>query len=298
MADQKIIRKTYEAVETKASEGEDRTLVVTISTSNPDRSKDVVVPDGMQSDNYLRNPVVAAFHRYDQPAIGRTLSLQKSEGRITAKVEFLPKGIYPLADQLYEMYKAGFMNAWSIGFIPKKKTDLDPQNPFFGGSQFDEWELLEYSAVLVPDNPEALTMLRSKGIDEETLKAAQHVEPEADPDKVKRAIEQASKTLEQPDSKPSEPKDSEKVAAVQDIIVDHAAKTITIVKTDESRTTLPMTDQCSEGIKAITTPTPPTEKSQDTPDDRQFVPVIRALKQADKYIGIALRDYKKSQPEN
>jgi len=39
MADQKIIRKTYEAVSTKAVEGEDRTLLVTISTGNPDRSK-------------------------------------------------------------------------------------------------------------------------------------------------------------------------------------------------------------------------------------------------------------------
>lgn len=148
MADQKIIRKTYEAVETKAAAGEDRTLIVTISTSNPDRSKDVVVPEGMESDHYLRNPVVAAFHDYHQPAIGRTLQLEQSEGRITAKVEFLPKGIYPLADILYEQYKAGFMNAWSIGIIPKERTNIDPDS-FMGGNRFDKWELLEYSDVQI-----------------------------------------------------------------------------------------------------------------------------------------------------
>lgn len=35
MAGAKVIRKTYEAVETKAVAGEDRTLLVTISSGNP-----------------------------------------------------------------------------------------------------------------------------------------------------------------------------------------------------------------------------------------------------------------------
>jgi hypothetical protein len=106
----------------------------------------------MESENYNRNPVVAAFHNYHQPAIGKTISLQKTENGIVAKVQFLPKGIYPLADQLYEIYKAGFMNAWSIGFIPKEAVDLDLERPFSGGHRFEKWELLEYSAVPVPDN--------------------------------------------------------------------------------------------------------------------------------------------------
>ncbi len=196
MAEQKIIRKTYEAVETKAAEGENRTLVVTISTKNPDRSGDVVLPEGMISDRYLRNPVVAAFHDYHQPAIARTVSLQVTDNSVIAKLEFLPKGIYPLADILYEQYKAGFMNAWSIGYIPKKRTDLDPTNPYTGGHQEDEWELLEYSAVLVPDNPEALTMLRSKGIDEKTLDHAQHIEKEVEASKLEKEIEKQPETKE------------------------------------------------------------------------------------------------------
>ena len=72
----------------------------------------------MHSENYLRNPVIAAFHDYQSPAIGRTIQLDRTDERIMAKVEFLPNGIYPLADIRFEQYKAGFMNAWSIGFIP------------------------------------------------------------------------------------------------------------------------------------------------------------------------------------
>jgi len=141
--------------ETKADK-KDRTLTVTISTKTPDRSRDVVMPYGMKTDNYMRNPVVAFGHDYRGLAIARTKSLAVADDRIVAEVEFPEEGIYPFADQVYRLYQKGFMNAWSIGFIPMKALDLET-----GGRQFDEWELLEFSAVLVPDNPEALTMLRS-----------------------------------------------------------------------------------------------------------------------------------------
>jgi HK97 family phage prohead protease len=163
----KILRKTYLASETKVADGEDRTLVVKISTSTPDRSRDIVRAEGVQLDNYVKNPVVAFGHNYSGLSIGKTVEIQKVTEGIIAKVEFTPKGVYPLADQLYEMYKGGFMNAWSIGFIPKKWVDKED-----GGRDFEEWELLEYSAVLVPDNPEALTLLRSKGVDIEPLEKA------------------------------------------------------------------------------------------------------------------------------
>lgn len=152
-----VIRKTYQA-ETKAA-SEDRTLVVKITTSNPDRSSDVVNPQGAVLDNYQRNPVVALNHKYDGLAIAKTEQLEVTDDGILAKVKFPELGVYDLADTVYELYKGGFMNAWSIGFIPLESSDRDG-----GGREFKKWELLEYSAVLVPDNPEALTMLRSKGI--------------------------------------------------------------------------------------------------------------------------------------
>lgn len=178
----KLIRKTYQA-ETKDVNENDRTLVVRISTVNPDRSNDVVLPTGMLVENYLRNPVVAAFHRYDQPAIGKTLEVQQTDDGIMAKVQFVPKGISATADQLYEMYKSGFMNAWSIGFIPKKWSERGAN--MSDGREFQEWELLEYSAVLVPDNPDALTMLRSKGIEAE---ADKEFTQEVDMNEVKKLL--------------------------------------------------------------------------------------------------------------
>ncbi len=159
------IRKTY-AANTKALE-DSRSLVVTISTKNPDRSNDEVNPAGVSLKNYLKNPVVAAFHNYHELPIGKTTEIKSDENGITATVEFTPEGVNPMADTIYELYKSGFMNAWSIGFIPTKYSYKQNDR----GMIIDEWELLEYSAVLVPDNPEALTMLRGKGIDVDAIMA-------------------------------------------------------------------------------------------------------------------------------
>ncbi len=155
----KTVRLTY-ASETKQVSEEDRTLVVRISTPKPDRSNDIVDPKGADIADYLRNPVVALNHDYRGLAIGKTEELNVTDDGIMAKVKFPRLGVYPLADTVFQLYKDGFMNAWSIGFIPKKFSELEN-----GGKNFEEWELLEYSAVLVPDNPEALTLIRSKGFD-------------------------------------------------------------------------------------------------------------------------------------
>ncbi len=162
--DKKLIRKTYQAIETKQAEGEDRALIVKISTISEDRSKDIVIPQGVILDNYLKNPVVAFAHNYNSLAIAKTGSIQITDDGVVAKVVFPKEGVYELADQLYALYKDGFMNAWSIGFIPIEVNQRDG-----GGNEYAKWELLEYSAVLVPDNPEALTILRNKGIDTKTL---------------------------------------------------------------------------------------------------------------------------------
>lgn len=208
----KILRKTYLASETKVADGEDRTLVVKISTSTPDRSRDIVRPEGVQLDNYVKNPVVAFGHNYSGLSIGKTVDIQKVTEGIIAKVEFTPKGVYPLADQLYEMYKGGFMNAWSIGFIPKKWVDKED-----GGRDFQEWELLEYSAVLVPDNPEALTLLRSKGVDVKPLeKAMSEVKDEEEIKDIKQEekkteIKEEKEEEKEQEEQPKEEKPTEEV---------------------------------------------------------------------------------------
>lgn len=289
-----LIRKTFQASETKAVDDAGRTLVVKISTSNPDRSNDVVVADGMQVDNYLRNPVVAAFHRYDQPAIGRTVEIAKSADGIVAKVEFVPAGINPLADQLYEMYKAGFMNAWSIGFIPKKWADLENF-----GRQFDEWELLEYSAVLVPDNPEALTLLRSKGLDpdklikEQSEAEAQSSEALAEegkddlPEAASAEAEKPKKEEEKEPEKQEEKPNVEEVGEISNIEVNRDTDEVTLYFSDDKKAVYKIAESMKEGFYQY------LESRSKKASDQVVIDLTMVLREADKLIGTALRDAKR-----
>ena len=90
------------------------------------------------------------------------------DGKLKAEAEFTPPGMTRFNDTVFEMLKAGFLNATSVGFVPLKFafTD-DPQRRF--GIDFMEQELLEFSVVSIPANPEALIDAKSMGIDIEPL---------------------------------------------------------------------------------------------------------------------------------
>lgn len=48
------------------------------------------VPDGMEAEHYIANPVAAAFHGYDQTAIRKATELDVLDDRTVAHVKFLP----------------------------------------------------------------------------------------------------------------------------------------------------------------------------------------------------------------
>jgi uncharacterized protein len=135
-----------------------------ISTAQPDRAGDVVVPSGLQNlDEFLRNPVVLWAHQRTLPPVGVCRKLEIQGDRIVAETQFA-KGV-PFAEDVFKLYEQGILRAWSIGFEPIHVT---PQRR---GLRYDAWNLLEYSAVPVPENPRALTVAVQKGlVQDPTLK--------------------------------------------------------------------------------------------------------------------------------
>jgi len=133
----------------------DRQIMVIASDGSLDRAGDILEPYGAQLDNYRRNPIILAQHDIDQP-IGRCRNIRVENGAVQALVEFPALGISELADQYCRLYKAGVMNAVSVGFIP-----LEWQPLRGGGRRFTRWELLELSLVSVPANANALVMERA-----------------------------------------------------------------------------------------------------------------------------------------
>lgn len=138
----------------------DGTRPVMITTDGIDRMNEVVDPKGIDLENFKKNPVILFAHRYDLPPIGSAQWIQRREKGIVAKPRFANT---QFAQEIKQLYTDGHMKAWSIGFIP---LEVQPGDGKKGSPSriYTKSELLEFSAVPVPANPEALSMAMSKGL--------------------------------------------------------------------------------------------------------------------------------------
>jgi HK97 family phage prohead protease len=162
------LRKEFVA-EVKADDlAEQRQLTFTISTGAVDRQSDTVAVDGWEIDNYLKNPVVLWGHDYSALPIGRAIKVWSGDRALRAVMEPTPKGMVRFNDIVFDLFKGGFLNAVSVGFRPTEwKWSDDKERPM--GIDFKRQELLEFSAVTVPANAEALIEARGAGIDIDPL---------------------------------------------------------------------------------------------------------------------------------
>src|SRR5947207_5528273 len=136
-----------------------------ITTAEPDRVGDVVVPLGLKNaEDYLLNPVVLWAHdRARVPPIGACEWLDVQPRRVVAETRFAQDVRF--AEDVFRLYEQGVLRGWSIGFVPRRARRLpvaDPRVP--PGLRVEQWDLLEYSAVPIPENPGAVTVAIEKGL--------------------------------------------------------------------------------------------------------------------------------------
>lgn len=133
-----------------------------ISTTTPDRYGDVINPMGMDTKNFRKNPVVLFCHDSRSMVIGKNISLIPDEFGIRAKTQFANTNA---GREIYRLNREGFLNAWSIGFIPMSKPSIRVQNGI-EVNYIDKWELLEYSSVPIPANPDSVNLILKNLINE------------------------------------------------------------------------------------------------------------------------------------
>lgn len=179
---------------------ETRTIPFVISSSAKDRHKTVVNMKNWKLDNYNLNPIVGYQHNVyggnmctpDDPdnVIGssRVWFEQRGDKEVMmGEVKFEKAEINPLAEKIFQKVLAGTLNAASVGFLElgkgKRTVVRDDNNNIIDETYFFEGqELLEWSVVNIPSNPEAssrsmrnhtragINFLRNMGMDKEQIR--------------------------------------------------------------------------------------------------------------------------------
>lgn len=139
----------------------ERTVRFTISKEVTDRDGDILRADGVDFENYMKNPVFLGFHNSRDFPLGKVINFWVEGKSVKADVYF-PKleelssdmnnvsEKARLIDFCFHCYKTGMLNAVSVGFIPLEWTETKD------GYDITKWELLEFSAVAVPANQDAI----------------------------------------------------------------------------------------------------------------------------------------------
>ena len=141
----------------------ERTVRFTISKEVVDRDGDILVAEGVDFSNYMKNPVFCGFHNTRDFPLGKVTKFWVEGNSVKADVYFptieeLSSDLNnvsekaKLVDFTYNCYKTGMLNAVSVGFIAKSYEPIKET----GGVKVLEWELLEFSAVAVPANQDAI----------------------------------------------------------------------------------------------------------------------------------------------
>ncbi len=139
----------------------DRSVQFTISKEVVDRDGDILRASGCDFTNYMKNPVFLSFHNSREFPLGKVTKFWV-EGNSVKAIVYFPtleelssnpeqaSEKAKLCDFCYHCYKTGMLNAVSVGFIPIEWTETKD------GYDITKWELLEFSAVAVPANQDAI----------------------------------------------------------------------------------------------------------------------------------------------
>lgn len=153
------------AVEEKLVGDDERTLQFVISTGAVDRDGDTIDPSGWVLDQYTKNPVVLFGHDSSEPPIATAIATWVEGGKLKSRAKFPTAEEHAFGNMIYRLYAGGYMKATSVGFAPKeyKINEERPGSMWGPCMDFLKQELLEYSAVSIPANPEALLEAGTKG---------------------------------------------------------------------------------------------------------------------------------------
>jgi hypothetical protein len=147
---------------------ESRIVSFVLSTYKKDRHGTVLNQDNWNLDNYRKNPLFAYQHMLSggmctdpdpDNIIGKSLRTEIEGSALVADGQFEPADMNPMAEKIFRKVLFGSLSRTSVGFMEvgegkygngKEARGQEEETYYFNGQ-----ELLEWSIVNIPSNPEA-----------------------------------------------------------------------------------------------------------------------------------------------
>jgi hypothetical protein len=141
---------------------ENRTVDFIISDGSIDAHGTILSPGGWDLKRFEKNGLFSYQHNiyFDVNPdfiLGPASAFLQNE-KLIGRATFETEDINPLAEKIFRKVTNGTLKAVSVGFIPKRshmEKDI---------TVYDEMELLEFSIVNIPSNPNAVKRSFKKGI--------------------------------------------------------------------------------------------------------------------------------------
>ena len=173
-----LCRKFYPVDKAVEVDDKERTVTGFISTESMDRDREVVEMQGIDLNQFRKNPVVPWAHDYHGLPVGKSQWIKQTVKNglkgLLAKTQFASAKANPFAENVFQCFKEGILRGFSIGFIPLKFTDHETKAGEFSPTRtYHKVLLLEYSPVPVPSNPDSLALALKSGIDGKLIKEMQ-----------------------------------------------------------------------------------------------------------------------------
>ena len=142
----------------------------TMSTDIVDRPGDRIDQGGWDLSEFRSNPVMLFGHDANSPPVGKALGAAVVNNALRGTFKFTPASVYEFGATVGRLVKGGFLSAGSVGFMPVDvrvaEDRIDPDDAWSRLQpplDFVKSKLLEFSAVPIPANPQALVDAKSIG---------------------------------------------------------------------------------------------------------------------------------------
>lgn len=191
------LKRAYAVINLKAVDDETRTIEGIATTPTPDRTGDIVEPEGAQ----FQLPIPFLWQHMSDKPIGQITEAKVTKDGIKIKAQLAqvtePGALKDRIDEAWQSIKHGLVRGLSIGFKGLEFSFIEDAD---FAIRFTKWLWLELSAVTIPANAEAtITAIKSIDIAARTasgVKPSNKSSPSVVGKKTGHTVVKANQTLE------------------------------------------------------------------------------------------------------